>query len=229
VNNKYCLVCTPRSGSFYVLKHLSKTMNLDNGKEWFGRMKKVHYDGLKTSPLTIDYTVHEDLITNFERSKRLIHLKNNKNFIIKCMPLQLSHTVEDKDLSYAKKLDIAYRILSNFDLFWLHNKNKISQFCFRVVAEETSRKGYSGTNREFSDYNKKKRGIPEPNSFTATKESFDRFMHIEEFTKDLKKMFSSKNDIIYEDYIEDNDIKIINNPEYKNIFTNYEEIEKWMG
>lgn len=229
MNNKYCLVCTPRSGSFYVLKHLSKTMNLDNGKEWFGRMKKVHYDGLKTSPLTIDYTVHEDLITNFERSKRLIHLKNNKNFIIKCMPLQLSHTVEDKDLSYAKKLDIAYRILSNFDLFWLHNKNKISQFCFRVVAEETSRKGYSGTNREFSDYNKKKRGIPEPNSFTATKESFDRFMHIEEFTKDLKKMFSSKNDIIYEDYIEDNDIKIINNPEYKNIFTNYEEIEKWMG
>ena len=229
MNNKYCLVCTPRSGSFYVLKHLSKTMNLDNGKEWFGRMKKVHYDGLKTSPLTIDYTVHEDLITNFERSKRLIHLKNNKNFIIKCMPLQLSHTVEDKDLSYAKKLDIAYRILSNFDLFWLHNKNKISQFCFRVVAEETSRKGYSGTNREFSDYNKKKRGIPEPNSFTATKESFDRFMHIEEFTKDLKKMFSSKNDIIYEDYIEDNDIKIINNPEYKNIFTNYKEIEKWMG
>ena len=225
--NRYCLVCTPRSGSFYILKHLSETMNLDNGKEWFGRMKKIHYDGFKTSPLTIDYTIHENLITNKERSKRLIHLKNNRNFIIKCMPLQLSYTVEDNNLSYEEKLDIAYKILSNFQLIWLHNKNKISQFCFRVVAEETSRKEYSGTNREFSDYNKKKRKIPEPNSFTATKENFDRFMKIETFTKDLEKMFPRKKDIIYEDYIKANGIEIINNPDYKNIFTNYEEIEAW--
>ena len=42
--NRYCLVCTPRSGSFYILNHLSYNMNLANGKECFGRMKKVHYD-----------------------------------------------------------------------------------------------------------------------------------------------------------------------------------------
>ena len=72
MSDKYCLVCTPRSGSFYILKHLGETMGLDNGKEWFGRMKKVHYDGFKTSPITVDYTIEEKLLTNNERQKRAI-------------------------------------------------------------------------------------------------------------------------------------------------------------
>ena len=103
-------------------------MNIDNGKEWFGRMKKVHYDGLKTSPLTIDYTIHENLITNKERSKRLLHLKNNQNYIIKCMPLQLSYTVEDKDLSYEGKLDIAYKYYLTLNFFGYIIKIKYPNF-----------------------------------------------------------------------------------------------------
>ena len=221
--NRYCLVCTPRSGSFYILNHLSYNMNLANGKEWFGRMKKVHYDGFKTSSIDVNYKMDEKLLTNKERSKRLIYLKNNQNYIIKCMPLQLSYTIEDNDLSYEEKLNIAYKILSNFQLFWLHNKNKISQFCFRVVAEETSKNG----TKEFSDYNKKKRQTPEPNSFTATKENFEKFMLIEKFTEDLEQMFPRKKDIIYENYIKQNNIEIIKNPNYQKIFTNYEEIEEW--
>ena len=42
-------------------------------------------------------------------------------------------------------------------------------------------------------------------------------------------MFPRKKDIIYEDYIKANGIEIINNPDYKNIFTNYEEIEAWFN
>ena len=62
--SKYCLICTPRSGSYYVQKYISKIFSLENGSEFFGRVKRVHYSGMKTSPVDIDHSVNEDLLTN---------------------------------------------------------------------------------------------------------------------------------------------------------------------
>ena len=81
--NKICLICTPRSGSFYVQRYIHKIFNLEFGSEWFGRVKKVHYDGMKTSPVDIDHSVNEDILTNAEITNRLVHLKNyNTPFVI---------------------------------------------------------------------------------------------------------------------------------------------------
>ena len=81
---KFCLVCTPRSGSYYLLDHIARYFDLENGKEWFGRVKKVHYEGLRTSPVDIDHSVNEGLLTNKEMSLRLLYLKNYPtSFIIK--------------------------------------------------------------------------------------------------------------------------------------------------
>ena len=74
--SKFCLICTPRSGSFYVQKYLSKTFNLEFGSEWFGRVKQVHYEGMKTSPVNIDHSVNEDLLNTEEITKRQIYLMN---------------------------------------------------------------------------------------------------------------------------------------------------------
>jgi len=197
--NNYCLVCTPRSGSYYVLHHLSQERNLTEGKEWYGRMKRVHYDDLKTSPITIDYTVNEDLLTNHEIEKRRMWLSGRDNFIIKCMPHQLSNTVENQDMSTEDKLKIAVDILSDYKLIWLVRKDKMSQFCFRFIAQS--------------------------NSFTATKEEFDRYMKIERFTNSVRKYFPDCEEIIYEDFIKNKDIAP--NPDYKKIMTNYDEIYKW--
>ena len=60
--DRYCLICTPRSGSFYVQRYISKVFDLEFGSEWFGRVKQVHYDGMKTSPVDIDHSVNKDLL-----------------------------------------------------------------------------------------------------------------------------------------------------------------------
>ena len=189
-------------------------------------MKKVHYNEmLQTTPLTIDYTVNEDLLTNYEINKRRIYLSTQNNFIIKCMPLQLSNTIENKGMTIEKRMAIAIDILSDYQIIWLTRKDKISQFCFRFIAQETSRKGYKGNNREYSDYDKDKRKIPPPNSFTATKTEFEKYMYIENFTDNLRKYFPNCEEIIYEKFIKEKDI--IPNPNYTKIFTNYEEILEW--
>lgn len=200
---KFCLVCTPRSGSYYVQYYFGRERALSNGKEWYGRMKKIHYDDmLQTTPVTVNYMVNEDLLTNHEINKRRMHLKTQDNFIIKCMPWQLSNTVENVDISIKERMDIAVDILSDYKLLWLTNKNKISQFCFRFIAQLTSTPDYKGVNREYSDYNKSKRKIPPPNSFTATKEEFDRFMRQIEFTNDLHDLMPDiYEEIVFEDFI----------------------------
>ena len=71
--SKFCLICTPRSGSFYLQNYISKLFNFEFGSEWFGRVKQVHYDGMKTSPVDIDHSVNEDLLTNAEITNRLVH------------------------------------------------------------------------------------------------------------------------------------------------------------
>ena len=224
--NNYCLVCTARSGSYYVMNHIAKEKNLVCGKEWYGRMKRVHYNNtLQTSKVDIDYTVNDNLLTNHEIEKRRMWLENRDNFNIKCMPGQLSSTVENRDMAIDERAEIAVDILSDYKIIWLTNRNKLSQFCFRFIAQETSRAGYKGTNREYSDYDPNNRKIPLPNSFTATKEEFDRFIRIEKFTNNLRKYFPDCEEIIYEDFIRDKDI--IPNPDYTNIFTNYDEICEW--
>ena len=152
-------------------------------------------------------------------------LENRDNFIIKCMPMQLSNTVENIDMTIDERTEIAVDILSDYKIIWLINRNKLSQFCFRFIAQETSKARYKGTNREYSDYDPNNRKIPLPNSFTATKEEFDRFIRIEKFTNNLRKYFPDCEEIIYEDFIRDKDI--IPNPDYTNIFTNYDEICEW--
>ena len=99
---KFCLVCTPRSGSYYLLDHIARYFDLENGKEWFGRVKKVHYEGLRTSPVDIDHSVNEGLLTNKEMSLRLLYLKNYPTpFIIKCMPFQITKTIlNEKGLNF---------------------------------------------------------------------------------------------------------------------------------
>ncbi len=223
--NRYCLVCTPRSGSFYVLNYLAKERNLECGKEWFGRAKEVLYDDLKTRKVDTDYTLNEDLLTNSEIARRRMWLTNRDNFIIKCMPLQLSNTTDAGNLSYNDRLKIAAEILLDYDIIWLTVRDKISQFCFRYIAFQTSKKNYAGKNREYSDYDIDNRKTPPPKSFTATKHEFDRFMKVEAFTNDLKSYFPDCEEIVYEEFMQGREH--IENPDYSQIMTNYDEVCKW--
>ena len=60
---KFCLICTPRSGSFYVQSYIHKTFDIEFGSAWFGRVKEIHYDKLKSSPVDIDHCLNENLLT----------------------------------------------------------------------------------------------------------------------------------------------------------------------
>ena len=136
MSRKYCLVCTPRSGSFYVERYIGETFNLEVGKEWFGRVKKVHYDKLKTSPVNIDHSVNQNLLSKKEISKRLLYLKNYNNpFIIKCMPFQLTNTLEEIRFADKERQEIAKKIMNNFNLIYLETRDKVSQFCFDVISK----------------------------------------------------------------------------------------------
>ena len=172
MNKKYCLVCTPRSGSYYVLEHIARHFGFENGKEWFGRVKKVHFDGMKTSPVDIDHSVNEDLLTNKEMTLRLLYLKNYSNpFIIKCMPFQITKTVERDNISYEESQDIAAKYMKNFSLIYMETRDKLSQFCFDVIS-----KNQDYVKRNLTSYDPKVREIPKPQSLTATKEHFISFM-----------------------------------------------------
>ena len=256
VKGKYCLICTPRSGSFYLQRYIHKHFNLEFGKEWFGRNKEIDYSDptkLKTSPVDIDWTVNENLLTNAEMSKRLKFLDQfEKPFIVKCMPLQLTNTVENHNLPEKERLDIAYDILSKFDVVYQWTDNKVSQFCFELTAQHSSQKGYTGTDREFSVYETDKRTIPDENTFTATKEKFDTFMDRENFTHSLlQKFYKNGTEVpiirwidflespnremlkleycwdLIGNYKEKHWKEIIPNPDYSKIFTNYQEITEW--
>ena len=75
----YCIVCTPRSGSYYLMEYMCKTFHLAEGNEWFGRNKKADLtrkDILKTTKVDIDFYVNEDLLTDQDIEDRLHHLDN---------------------------------------------------------------------------------------------------------------------------------------------------------
>ena len=44
--SRYCLICTPRSGSFYVQRYISKVFDLEFGSEWFGSGERGLGSGL---------------------------------------------------------------------------------------------------------------------------------------------------------------------------------------
>ena len=41
MNKKYCLVCTPRSGSYYVLEHIARHRTADIRAETQGRKRDI--------------------------------------------------------------------------------------------------------------------------------------------------------------------------------------------
>ena len=243
MNKKYCLVCTPRSGSYYVLEHIARHFGFENGKEWFGRVKKVHFDGMKTSPVDIDHSVNEDLLTNKEMTLRLLYLKNYSNpFIIKCMPFQITKTVERDNISYEESQDIAAKYMKNFSLIYMETRDKLSQFCFDVIS-----KNQDYVKRNLTSYDPKVREIPKPQSLTATKEHFISFMELQNYVKDFRERNYKGEPLIYwEDFKNDPDKemdkigtyyrlmgfndkykKIIPHEDYEKIFKNFREIEKW--
>ena len=246
----FCIVCTPRSGSYYVITAICQTFGLVNGNEWFGRNKKVDLTKpaeLSTAPVDIDWTVNEDLLNDREINLRLNHLQNfPAPYCIKAMPLQFSNTVTRVNLRREERLNFAYKFLSNFSLIWFQQYDKISHFCFEITAMACSQKDYP-RNREYSTYDPEKRTVPPPNSFTATEKDFDRYIYRELFTNEVMSRFANTPIIVYENFIKDqegeieklrialgNDTagvsfntkkKVIKMPDYKNIFTNYTEIE----
>ena len=118
------------------IEHIARHFGFENGKEWFGRVKKVHFDGMKTSPVDIDHSVNEDLLTNKEMTLRLLYLKNYSNpFIIKCMPFQITKTIERDNMSYEESQDIAAKYMKNFSLIYMETRDKVSQFCFDVISK----------------------------------------------------------------------------------------------
>ena len=224
--SEYCIVCCPRSGSFYYLKQFAQENDLVNGNEWFGRNKAVDHSApteLKTTTVDINWYVNEDLLTDFEIRKRLKHLENfHAPYVIKCMPLQLTNTPTRIDLSVEKRLDIAEKILKDFNLIWFQQPDKISHFCFEITAMACSMPGYP-RQREFCTYNPDLRKTPETSTFTASLPRFDKFMFREEFTSTL--MARLDHEIVsYEDIDKTGAIPY---PDYSKIFTNYEEITKW--
>ena len=88
--SNFCIVCTPRSGSYYFFEYMSKTFDLVEGTEWFGRNKKVDLTkpfDLITKRVDIDWTKNEDLLTEKDIQRRLRHLENFPlPYCIKTMP-----------------------------------------------------------------------------------------------------------------------------------------------
>ena len=248
--SNFCIVCTPRSGSYYLFEYMCKTFDLVEGNEWFGRNKEVDLINpmeLNTTPVDIDWTKNEDLLSMKDIQRRRKHLENFPfPYCIKVMPLQLSNTPSQVNYSMWQRVDIACEILQDFDLIWFKRKDKISHFCFELTAMYCSQADYP-RNREYSTYNPNKRTTPPPNSFTATEEDFKKYMFREKFTNFVMEDFTTPV-VWYEDFVEDQDgvmdeiqqcfglagvylennkKKIIENPDYTEIFTNYGEIESW--
>jgi len=232
------------------MEYMCRTFGLAEGNEWFGRNKEVDLTKtleLKQKRLDIDFNVNEDLLHDKDIKNRLKHLENfPAPFCVKAMPPQFTNTIESVNLPIKKKIEIAQKILDNFDLIWFINEDKISHFCYEITTKLCSSKGYP-RDREYSTYDPGKRVTPSPNSFTATKKAFENFMIREEFTNTVMEKYNCPI-ITYDNFVEDRDecimeivewydIKpefkeenkreIIHNPDYTEIFTNYKEIETW--
>jgi hypothetical protein len=225
--SEYCIVCAPRSGSYYFIKQFAKDNELVNGNEWFGRNKRVDHtlkSELKTETVDIDWNVNEDLLSDTEIRMRLNHLESFPfPYVIKCMPLQLTNTPKKWKLPVKKRLDIAEKILKDFTIIWFQQHDKVSHFCFEQTAMFCSMPEYP-RKREFCTYNEEWRNTPESNTFTASVEQIYKYKEREEFTNKLMKRLKHK----VVTYHEMDKCGVIPYPDYSGIFTNYEEIRKWL-
>ena len=232
------------------MEYMCKTFHLAEGNEWFGRNKAVDLSKpleLIQTRLDIDWTVNEDLLSPEDIQNRLNHLQGFPvPFCIKAMPLQFTNTVEQVDLHIDDRIEFAYNILRDFDLVWFQRLDKISHFCFELTAMFCSQPDYP-RDREFSTYDEGKRATPRANSFVASERDFEKYMFREEFTDKVMSHFDAPQ-IVYEDFVEnqnecimevsewyglvpnfkeENKKEIIHNPDYTKIFKNYKEIETW--
>jgi len=244
----FCIVCVTRSGSYYIMEYMCRVFGLAEGNEWFGRNKEVDLTNqfeLKTKRIDIDFHVNEGLLSDQDIKNRLRHLENFPvPYCIKSMPPQFTNTIESVKLPLEQRIEVAQDILKDFDLIWFKNEDKISHFCYELTCIRCSSSGYPRP-REYGIYDSEKRVTPPENSFTATVEDFDKFMRREEFTDAVMKTFTCPI-VTYDDFVKNQDqeiqriadyydlqmqdvykIPVIHNPDYRNIFTNYSEIEKW--
>ena len=162
------------------------------------------------------------------------------------MPGQFTNTPESLNLPITEKIEIAQGILRHFDLVHFVNEDKISHFCYEITAKKCSSKGYPRL-REYSIYDPDLRVDPPANSFTATLRDFNKFMKRDMFKNEVMKEFDCPI-ITYQDFVENQDRElkkvadyygvigdysdahkktILLNPDYTNIFTNYDEICEW--
>lgn len=246
----FCIVCVTRSGSYWIMEYMCKVFDLAEGNEWFGRNKGVDLSKpfeLNTKKLPIDFNVNEDLLHDQDIQDRLQHLQNFPvPFCIKAMPPQFTNTVESVNIPVTEKIAFAQDILKDFDLIYFVNEDKISHFCYEITAKLCSSKGYPRP-REYSSYDPEVRVDPLPNSFTATQKDFDMFVARDAFTEEVMDGFDCPI-ITYQDFVEDQDREmkkiadhygvrgnysddykkpILLNPDYSEIFTNYDEICEW--
>jgi hypothetical protein len=205
---------------------------------------------VKTSPVDIDHSVNEDLLSNAEITNRLVHLMNYNNpYIIKCMPFQLTNTIERVNMSLDEKLDVAKKILSHFNLIYMQTEDKISQFCFDVIS-----KNQDHVKRNYTSYNTTIRETPPDNSMTATKEHFDSFKWRQDFVDAFQtENWKGEPVIVWEDFVLNHNSQtkkiqdwyklngiygdaslgfrtgVIPHANYEKVFTNYGEIKTWFG
>lgn len=223
-----CIVCSPRTGSYYFLKQFAEQNDLVNGNEWFGRNKAVDHSKpseLETTTVDINWNVNEDLLTEDEVEKRLKHLENfHAPYVVKCMPLQLTNTPTQESLGYKERIAITAKILKeNFSkLIWFQQPDKVSHFCFELTAMACSHVDYP-RRREFCTYDSDFRKTPEDDTFTAPPQKFQKWVYREDFTNHLM----SKLDHVVVSYDDIDKTGVIPYPDYSRIFTNYEEIVKW--
>ena len=246
--SNFCIVCVTRNGSYYPMEYMCRTFGIVEGNEWFGRNKQADLTKpfeLKTKKLPIDYNVNENLLHDKDIKNRMRHLENFPvPYCVKAMPPQFTNTIESVNLSVEKKIKITQKILDNFDLIWFTNEDKVSHFCYELTCKRCSTKGYPRP-REYGTYDPGKRVTPPDNSFTATLPDLAKFMRREKFTNKVMEKFDVPI-ITYQNFVEDQDremkkiadyynlipqtvdkIPVIPNPDYTNIFTNYEEIIEW--
>ena len=246
--SNFCIVCVTRNGSYYPMEYMCRTFDLVEGNEWFGRNKQADLTKpfeLNTKKLPIDFSVNEDLLNDQDIKARMKHLENFPvPYCVKAMPPQFTNTIESVNLSFIKKIKIAQKILDNFDLIWFTNEDKVSHFCYELTCIRCSSKGYPRP-REYATYDPDKRVTPPDYSLIATLSDWAKFMKREKFTNKVMEKFNVPI-ITYQDFVEDQDremkkiadyynlvpqkvdkIPIIPNPDYTNIFINYEEILEW--
>ena len=244
----FCIVCVTRNGSYYPMEYMCRTFGLVEGNEWFGRNKQADLTKpfeLNTKQLPIDFSVNEDLLNDQDIKDRIRHLENFPvPYCVKAMPPQFTNTIESVNLATVKKIKIAQKILDNFVLIWFNNEDKVSHFCYELTCMRCSTKGYPRP-REYGTYDPGQRVTPPDNSFTASLQDLAKFMRREKFTNQVMEKYNVPI-ITYQDFVEDQDremekianyynlvpqrvdkLSIIPNPDYTNIFTNYEEIVQW--